>query len=42
MPAEVVADDSISKTELPAEEELAKNEEGDESAVDAKASRDEA
>lgn len=40
--SEVVADDTIAKAELPVEEELAKSEEGDESAVDAKASRDEA
>lgn len=42
MPAEVTSDDSIAKSELPAEEELAKSEEGDESLVDEKSSRDEA
>lgn len=42
MPVEVVQDDSIAKTELPAEEELAKSEEGDETLVEEKESRDEA
>jgi transcription termination/antitermination protein NusA len=42
MPAEVVADDSIAKAELPAEEELAKSAEGDETLVEEKESRDEA
>jgi len=40
MPVEVVADDSIAKTELPAEEELAKGEDGDETLVEEKESRD--
>lgn len=42
MPSEVVKDDSIQNAELPAEEELQKNEEGDGSLVDEKSSRDEA
>lgn len=41
MPAEVVADDSIAKSELPAEEELAKTDDN-ETVVDSKESRDEA
>jgi transcription termination/antitermination protein NusA len=42
-PSEVlVADDSVAAAELPAEEELQKNAEGDESLVDSKESRDEA
>ncbi|MGB4076593.1 MAG: transcription termination factor NusA [Minisyncoccia bacterium] len=41
-PLEIIKDDSIAKAELPAEEELAKSEEGDESKVDEKESRDEA
>lgn len=42
MPAEVVLPESESATVLPAEEELAKSEEGDEQLVDEKESRDEA
>jgi transcription termination/antitermination protein NusA len=42
MPAEVVADDSIAKAELPAEEELAVSGEGDQTLVEEKESRDEA
>jgi transcription termination/antitermination protein NusA len=41
-PAEIVVDAPEAATELPAEEELAKSEEGDESVVDSKESRDEA
>lgn len=41
-PMEVAADDSVAAAELPAEEALAKSEEGDESRVDEKESRDEA
>lgn len=41
-PTEVIADDSIARAELPAEEELATSEEGDTSRVDEKSSRDEA
>ncbi len=42
MPVAVVADDSIAKAELPAEEELEKSTEGDETKVEEKESRDEA
>lgn len=40
-PTEVAADDSIASAELPAEEELAKSVDGEESLVDEKSSRDE-
>jgi transcription termination/antitermination protein NusA len=42
MPVEVTKDDSVANAELPAEEELTKGEEGEDSVVETKESRDEA